>query len=128
MTTENFFERISNGKSSTARIASNSWLAFACLCSPGVFFKIAESQTSFGTEDIESWFGALLLSGFNLYAAYDVRNFAYGKKVYLESVYYDATKKNTPVRWLSLVLDLMLSGFFCFMAISQYDQWYLKLL
>jgi hypothetical protein len=128
MTTENFFERISNGKSSTARIASNSWLAFACLCSPGVFFKISESQTSFGTEDIESWFGALLLSGFNLYAAYDIRNFGYGKKVYLESVYYDATKKNTPVRWLSLVLDLMLSGFFCYMAISQYDQLYLKLL
>ena len=107
MPAENFFDRISNGNSISARRASNIFFAFACLCSPGVFLVTTKFPIAVTIPDLGVWLISLVMCTGFLFLADDIQNFAFGKKVHLDNaLYFDAKKKYTSVRWLSLVLDL----------------------
>jgi hypothetical protein len=123
--TESFFDRISMGKSVNARQAANVIFVFACLCIPGFF---VENQGLKNTSLEALGLGFLMSIGCLLFAN-DIRNFAYGKKVHLDnSLYFDANTDNTQVRWISLVLDLFLVGYFCQLAMVQYYRLFENLL
>jgi hypothetical protein len=129
MATENFFDRISTGKSENARNASNIFFVFACLCIPGLFVSAIKDDQTLKMEGFESWgFGFIFSIGILMFAN-DIRNFAYGKKVHLDNnLYYEGNIENTPVRWLSLLIDLLLVGSFCRMAILGYHKLIINLI
>jgi hypothetical protein len=128
MEIESFFDRISTGKSINARNASNVFFVFTCLCIPG-FFVSATNDQAIKIQGFESWGFGFIFSIACLMFADDIRNFAYGKKVHLDNnLYFDSNKDNTQIRWLSLIFDLFLVGYFCQLAIVEYHKIIIQLL
>ena len=121
MQTENFFDRVSMGQSKNARHASNSVFVFACLCIPGLLVLFVKEQKDSNATSLGSWVVGIIFSMIFLFFVTEIRNFAHGKNVHLYGVLdYDNSKDNTLARWISLIFDLFIVGYICYLAIIQY--------
>ena len=83
----------------------------SCLVAPVVFFAFFRR-----TPDTELKFSLLVASIFTLLwlvLAHDVKNFAHGRRVFLNPIQIEAKPEHTQARWASLVADL---GFMLYVA------------
>jgi hypothetical protein len=114
-------QAISSGGSPSLRFASQLLFAAVCLLSPAVFWLFAYAATATDKmAQAQSWAMCLLLTVGWLGLAYDVRNFAHGKRVYLSPASLVASQDNVYARWFSFLADLLAIGVVLYLASKEF--------
>jgi len=103
--------RVAMGQSPRARNFASSFFLLSCLVAPVVFLAFFKR-----TSDTELKFSLFLASVFTfvwLLLAHDIKNFAHGRRVFLNPIHIEAKPEHTQARCISLLADL---GFMLYLA------------
>ncbi len=112
------FSRIAMGESETAKRSSAAMFLAASVLSPAVFYSFFDIS-GMGEQLWYSFFGALVFTFVWLVAAHDVKNFAHGRRVFLDPVHLDASEDNSQGRWISFVIDAGIILYVAYLSCGQ---------
>ena len=112
------FIRISMGESEAAKRLSSAMFFAVSVLSPAVFYSFLDINAA-GEHLWYSFFGALAFTFVWLVAAHDVKNFAHGRRVFLNPGHLDATVENSQGRWISLAIDAGMILYVAYLSCGQ---------